>query len=636
MKKISTLVFCCFFAVLSGQILTPLVDSIPMRDGKKLAADIYIPSGCTTCPVVLVKTPYNRLLYRIAGLPLKIGKNVNASNYIFVIADWRGFYGSSAAVGSGTPDRGKDGYDCVQWIAQQSWSNGKVAMWGPSALGRVQFMTAKKNPPNLTCIVPLVAAPQYNYTEYFPGGVYRTEYVEQLDALGYGMSPALLANPVHNIIWQFAEAANFYPDSIAVPVLMIGGWYDHNVETMLSFFSAIQKSKQITVNNKHRLVMGPWVHGGSGTAQVGTAQQGQLSYPGAAGWNDSLALLFLDYYMRNSNNGWNTTPPVQYFQMGDDVWMQDSAWPPTNVNNLKLFFHSDNSMDAIPPSSNSNLFLSYPYNPLNPSPTVGGPTLHSTLNQGPYDQSVSVENRNDIISFTTAALTNDLVVKGSAKVFITFSSDKKDTDFSIRLCDVYPDGRSMLLSDGVKRARFINGYKASDTAAIIPNQLYQMEIDLPSSAITFKSGHRIRLSVSSSNYPRFNRNANNGGVMYPGNNGDSLINPQQALNKIYVDDLINYSYLSLSAVGSLSSNSTSEFLPEILSLYPNPANNTIHIIFNEVKNNLALKVYDVIGDCVISIHSNGVSTIALNVAELSPGIYFVVTSTGEKVKFVKQ
>jgi len=141
--------------------LTPIVDSILMSDGRKLAADIYIPTGITQGPVILIQTPYNRTLYRFAGLPLQIKYNVNSSNFIFVIVDWRGFYGSSAAAYSGSPTRGEDGYDCVQWIAQQSWSDGKVGTWGPSALGKVQFQTAKENPPNLTCICPLVAASQF-------------------------------------------------------------------------------------------------------------------------------------------------------------------------------------------------------------------------------------------------------------------------------------------------------------------------------------------------------------------------------------------------------------------------------------------------------------------------------------------
>ena len=157
-------------SLLQAQPLTPMVDSILMRDGRKLAASIHIPAGCVgACPVILIQTPYNRQLYNFTGLPLGIGMNLNNSNYIFVIVDWRGFYGSAAAMHVGAPTRGQDGYDAVEWVYAQPWCNGKIGTCGPSALGRVQFMTAKENPPHLTCINPSVAGPQYNYLEYFPG-----------------------------------------------------------------------------------------------------------------------------------------------------------------------------------------------------------------------------------------------------------------------------------------------------------------------------------------------------------------------------------------------------------------------------------------------------------------------------------
>ncbi len=554
----------------SAQILTPLVDSIPMRDGKKLAADIHIPAGCTQCPVILIQTPYNRLLYRF-GLPLGVKLNLNSSNYIFVIADWRGFYGSNAAAYSGSPTRGQDGYDAVQWVAQKSWSNGKVATWGPSALGRVQFMTAKENPPNLVCIVPQVAGPQYDYQEYFPNGVYRTEYVEQLDALGYGMSPILMANPVYNTLWTIAEAQNFYPDSIRIPTLMIGGWYDHTIVPMLEFFNAIRAQSPVNVQSKHRLLMGPWVHGGHGSSYVGSAQQGQLSYPNAAGWSDSLAMLFLDHHVRNVANGWNTSSFVTYYQMGDNMWQSAATWPPAGLGNYKLYFHSDTSLDLIAPSSASASSLSFSYNPLDPSPTIGGPTLRNDLDQGPFDQDSAVESRNDILKFTSAVLTQDVVMKGSAKVHLSVSSDKKDTDFAVRLTDVYPDGRSMLVNDGIFRMRFRNGFKAADTAVMVPNTIYTCDIDLPATALTFKAGHRIRVDITSSNYPRFNRNANNGGVMYPGNNGDSLQNPVTAVNKIYTDDLTNHSYISMPLTAS-PPLAVSEMHTELIQaeIFPNP------------------------------------------------------------------
>jgi putative CocE/NonD family hydrolase len=193
MKFFSVLLFIALS--ISARALTPLVDSIPMRDGKKLAADIYL-SPNVNAATILVQTPYDRLWYRTLGLPL-YGFNVATMPYNVVILDWRCFYGSQTACVA-NPDHGEDGYDAVEWIATQTWSDGQVATWGPSALGLVQYQTAKEQPPGLVCICPIVAGPQTQYRGYFEGGVYRTEFVTQLDALGYGLSPFLLSNQYYS------------------------------------------------------------------------------------------------------------------------------------------------------------------------------------------------------------------------------------------------------------------------------------------------------------------------------------------------------------------------------------------------------------------------------------------------------
>jgi hypothetical protein len=635
MKNIYTLIFISglFFSTAYSQ-LVPTVALIPMRDSKNLAADIYIPSGCTQCPVILVQTPYNRLLYHF-GLPLGVKLNLNSSNYIFVIMDWRGFYGSAAAAYSGSPTRGQDGYDAVQWIAQQSWCNGKIATWGPSALGEVQFQTARENPPALVCIVPQVAAPMtLSYNAYFPGGDYRTEYVEQLDALGYGLSSLLLANPVHNALWTFLENKNNYADSILVPALMIGGWYDHTIQFMLPWFNDIRAQSPVNVRDKHRLLMGPWVHGGHGASYVGSATQGELSYPNAAGWSDSMAIAFLDYHMRNIANGWNNTPYVTYYQMGDDSWMNSPTWPPAGISNYNLYFHADTSMDLS--FAGVGVSISYPYDPNNPSPTIGGPTLRTDLKQGPYNQDSAVESRNDILKFTTAVLTQDVIMKGSAKVHLTVSSNRKDTDFDVRLTDVYADGRSMIVNDGTFRMRFRNGYTAADTAVMVPNNTYTCDITLPSSCITFKTGHRIRLDITSSNYPRFNRNANNGGVMYPGNNGDSLKNPLSATNKIYVSGTPGNSYITLPLTASpplaVSEITKDEMQVEV---YPNPSAGKISVaIENEIKGS-QLEIYNAIGEKIYSPTAL-FSYSLIDLSTYPKGIYFLKLKSDNGTEAVKK
>src|SRR5690606_31117224 len=180
------LIISGFFLILANigltQPLSPQVDSIPMRDNKKLAADVHIPSGCTQCPVILIQTPYNRQLFRW-GLPF-VGININSSNYIYVVTDWRGFFGSAGAISAGS-DQGEDGYDVIDWIVAQTWSDGNVGTYGPSALGKAQYTTAREQHPNHICAVPQVAGPQFAYHDYYFGGVLEESHLEQLGALGF-------------------------------------------------------------------------------------------------------------------------------------------------------------------------------------------------------------------------------------------------------------------------------------------------------------------------------------------------------------------------------------------------------------------------------------------------------------------
>ncbi|MCW3086475.1 MAG: hypothetical protein JWP12_3841 [Bacteroidetes bacterium] len=638
MKHPYSLRLLLFFSILtaaSQQIsaqLSPIVDSVPMSDGRKLAADVYIPSGMTSGPVILIQTPYNRVYYRFLGLPLGISMALNSSNYIFVIADWRGFYGSAAAAYAGAPTTGVDGKSTVEWIAAQTWSNGKVGTWGPSALGDVQYKTAKENPPHLTCICPLVAGPQFEYEEYFPNGDLRTEYVEQLDALGFGLSATLMANPVHNTLWTYVENLNDYPSSIQVPCFMIGGWYDHNIEKMLPFFNEIRSSSPTAVRNEHRLLMGPWEHGGHSTASVGTANQGELTYANAAHWNDSLALMFFDYHLRTISNGWNTTPYIQYYQMGENTWQSTSAWPATGTSSTSFYFHQDGSLSTVIPSNTTDQ-LTFNYDPNDPSPTYGGPTLRADLKQGPWDQKDTVESRNDLLIFTTATLPQNAVLKGSAAVHMKIASDRLDTDFDIRLTDVYPDGRSMLVNDGTFRMRFRNGISAADTAVIVPNQIYDCVINLPNTAITFLTGHKIRVDVSSSNYPRFNRNMNTGAAMYPGNNMDVLVSPQIAANTVYTN-ATQTSYITLPLVGFTTG--ISELNESKIAIYPNPFTDAL-TIETGIQEECVVTVYNLIGEQIFS--QKFTANTKINTSAFANGMYVVEVRSGDGVvnkKFVKQ
>ncbi|NTW34286.1 MAG: CocE/NonD family hydrolase, partial [Bacteroidetes bacterium] len=517
MKKVFALILTVIIVKSIVAQTIPIIDSIPMRDGKKLACDIFLPdtSGGKHYSAILIQTPYNRIFYRYA-LPLGIG-TISNSNYAIITIDWRGFHGSASAW-TLQSDKGMDGYDCVEWIAQQSWSDGKIGTWGASALGRIQYETAKENPPHLTCIVPLVAGSQYEYREYYEGGVLRTEYVQQLDSLGFGLGPVVRAHQIQDYFWNYSDTAFMYPEKIRIPVFMIGGWYDHNIPAMFELFDSLRLYSPLNVRNKHKMLFGPWAHGGFGFTHVGTLQQGQLQYPEAAGWSDSLALRFFDYYLRNINNGWDTMPNIKFFQMGENTWNNIANWPPLGTTMYKLYFSNGTLTTQIPESASDSCI--FQYDPRNPSPTVGGATLDDDLEQGPYDQSPIVESRNDILIFSTTTLAENVIMRGKPTIHLFVTSNRKDTDFSIRLTDVYPDNRSMLLYDGIKRLRFRDGYKASDTSAIIPGNIYSLTINLPEIANTFLAGHKIRVDITSSNYSRFDCNLNNGGIMYTA--GDTL------------------------------------------------------------------------------------------------------------------
>lgn len=592
-----------------SQPLSPMVASVPMRDGKNLAADVYLPSTCTQCPVILIQTPYNKNLFR-NGLPLGVNLDIANSSYAFVVADWRGFYGSLSATVS-NPDRGKDGYDLIDWIVQQTWSNGKVATWGPSALGKIQYETAREQHPAHICAVPLVSSPVISYTDYYYGGVLEESLLETLDALGYGLSPLVTSNQVKNAVWNFAESNSTYPADIQIPVLMIGGWYDHTIRQMLSYYNLCQLNSPAAQDIF--LVIGPWVHGGTGIAYVGSAQQGELAYLNAAGDSDSLAIQFIDHHMLGLNNGWPLPQKIRYYRPGDEQWYNAANFPNSGNSGKKLYL-SENfelSDNATLLTTASDPLVS---DPKNPSPTIGGATLHTTLHQGPYDQSILVETRADVLSYTSGLMATDVTVEGISRIKLYFISDRKDFDISIRLTDVYPDGRSMLINDGIARARFRHGYLASDTVMVTPGNIDSMEVLLPPVAYTFKPGHKIRIDISGTNSRRWDINLNNGGDMLTA--GDTLVATTQILRNNNFQG-----YIELPVV-SVTSAHFNPFSQNNAVAFPNPATGSFQLMvpqsFAERYN---CSIYDINGRIVKELSSSGHIT-TIN-AQLKSGAYII-------------
>ncbi|TAK37396.1 MAG: CocE/NonD family hydrolase [Saprospiraceae bacterium] len=555
---------------LAAAQLNPEPLLIPMRDGENLSAHLYRPNQQDSFPVILIQTPYNKNAFQL-GLPLGVGQNIAASDYAFVVMDWRCFYASLPAC-TANPKHGEDGYDAVEWIAGQPWCNGKVGTWGPSALGNVQFQTAREQPPHLVCAVPMVASPQTHYQQYYPGGAARPEYLETLGILFGNTFGPVINNPHYNLFWQIAESSTMYPGEIVTPMLLIGGWFDLNTRDNLLLFDTLRSLSP--AGEKHRLLMGPWTHGGTGPSFIGSVQQGELSFPEAAGWQNVIANQFFAWHLLGDNNGWEASPFVQYFQMGDNEWLSGDVFPPENLETQTYYLLEDQSLHPVLPFA-GEVQLNYNYDPTDPSPTIGGKTLNAGLLQGPYDQTGEVESRSDILVFTTAVLAEDLVVKGTPVAHIFVASSRKDTDFALRLTDVYPDGRSILLGETIQRMRFRDGYTTGDTAFMEPGEVYPVTLTFDPLAQTFKAGHRVRLDISSSNYPRYNRDMNTGGEMYPNGNLDTLVNPLVAANAIFMQN--NYpSRLELPVVPEAVASQEPVWAGAVR-LFPNPAGEQVFL-----------------------------------------------------------
>lgn len=562
MKTLIILLFVMTFSQLFGLMTPTQVVMIPMRDGKTLAADVYIPNTITNGSTILIQTPYNKNNFR-NGLPLGVIQNLNSSNFIWVVVDWRGFYGSNSAT-IAQPNRGEDGYDVIEWISSQTWSNGKVGTWGPSALGQVQYNTMKEGHPNHVCAVPLVAQPQTAYDSYYYGGVLEKSRLEQLDALGYGLSPVVLANPYDNVSWQYTANTTWYPQNILIPTLQVGGWYDHTIDKMLDWYPATRTQSALAVRDKQWLLVGPWVHGGTGIANVGSATQGELSYPNAEHKSDSMALDFFNFYLLDSVNNWEATSKITYYQLGENVWNYSNGTTIVNSQITDLFL-SENGNLITTSGIGSDTFVS---DPKNSTPTIGGATLNPNLEQGPYDQ-VSLDSRSDLKTFETTALASDFTSTGNIVANLSIQCNQPDADIAVRLVDVYPDGRNMLINDGIRRMRLRNGYTQASESFLQSSQIYPVNVELPFVNYTWKAGHKIKIYVSANNSTRWDVNLQNGGTMYAA--GDT----NTATIQIH-HNAINPSKITLAGQNLVLG--TNELIAnEQIQIYPNPAESEIHV-----------------------------------------------------------
>jgi uncharacterized protein len=490
--------------------------AIPTRDAHTLAADFwYEPPEPTAKPVILIQTPYDRTKYRAGRPPEQGGATFPLStNYHYVIVDWRGFYGSTNAAKLGY-DRGLDGFDCVEWIATQTWCNAKVGTWGTSALGFIQYQTAQHNPPHLVCCTIQAKDFLNSYEQSYYGGVYRKEHVENVARLGLASTNLVLGHPMEDTYWRVAETQSDVAADMRVPILVVSGWFDHFPDEILRSWEDLRRASDPSVRGLHKLIMGPWLHG-----KLGLAEQGAFTYPAATNLNDRV-IQYWDYtILGQTHNGWAEQPDVSYFQMGENVWYDVPTWTGIVRDARTLWLTDGHALADQPPPSGAPA-ATFIYDPADPTPAFGGSRFNPfnpLVLQGPQNQRWLETTRTDLVVYTTAILTNDLRINGPVRVHLHVSSSAPDTDFAVRLSSVDEEDRSWIMTQGIRRGRFRHGY--SNEVFWAPGEIVPITVELQHIALTIRAGHRLRIVVSSADYPHYDRNRNDGGPMYA---GDTLL-----------------------------------------------------------------------------------------------------------------
>ncbi|MHC4519825.1 MAG: CocE/NonD family hydrolase [Planctomycetota bacterium] len=493
---------------------------VPMRDGVKLATDVYRPEGDGPCPTLLIRTPYNK--DGIKGFADEASKR----GYVLVGQDFRGRFASEGddypVFLHGGWGEHQDGYDTVEWIAKQEWCNGKVGAFGMSAPGIALNMMGPSRPPHLVCCYSSVAFSSMYHQAAYQGGAFRKSLLESWLALS-GFSGNNLkqfrAHPDYDDFWRQFDTERV-ADQVNVPFMFVGGWYDIFTAGTLNSFMTVNKKGDTGARGKCRLVMEAYGHGRNDVLVFPNAGQ-----PKAADmWN------WFDVWLKHDGKGLEEIPVVQYFAMGDpndpntpgNRWYTADDWP-IQAEAKKVYLHPDRRLRLEPPQE---LFgsLSYKYDPKDPVPTIGGANL--IIAKGPMDQR-SIESRQDLLLFSSPALGQHVEITGPITVKLWASSTARDTDFTAKICDVYPDGRSMIVLDGIVRARHRNSMEKSEL--LEPEKIYEFEIDLWATSLVISPGHSVRIAISSSNAPRFEPNPNTG---KPSGSDDQT---QVATNTIYVN-----------------------------------------------------------------------------------------------------
>jgi len=520
---------------------------IPMRDGVKLAIDIYRPRHKGKYPAILCRLPYGSdgQMYAI------LAKFFVRHGYVFLVQDTRGTFASEGLYFPLVFEY-DDGHDTTEWVTRQPWFNGKLGTWGGSYFGYTQWEAAPDNPA-ITAMNPLYTSGSIKDVMFRGGAMEYATFVPwnagmedawnkkkgidkkvevDLASGGFFNDPIREAAPLNvqeilkdesNLLKgvtsftshpgdiQDVEIVNFehFYSKVSAPSLLIAGWYDMFQGPQLKDFQRIRVEGKGNAK-KTRMIVGPWTHGAPGLPRNPVFEQGLLE--GFHQYGQAM-LSFYDYWLKDAGNDEEKAAPLKIFVIGENVWRDENEWPLARTGYVNYYIHGNGKANTSAGDGKLNTDApgaepadKFSYDPENPAPTAGGAFLPAgQWPPGALDQA-AVEKRDDVLVFVSEPLTQELEVTGPVKIILYAQSDAKDTDFTAKLVDVYPNGKVYNLCDGIIRARYREGY--SHPAAIEPGKVYRYEIDMWSTSNLFKAGHRIGIEISSSNFPQFDRNTN--------------------------------------------------------------------------------------------------------------------------------
>jgi len=504
---------------------------IPMRDGTKLAANIFRPKAEGRFPVILMRSPYGKPDEKFGD-----AKRYTSADFVMVVQDCRG-RGRSEGIWDPFRYDVEDGFDTQEWVGKQPWSSGEIGTAGGSYVGWTQWASAANASRHLKAMVPVVPFAHVFDDIAYPGGAFQLALL-----MGWGASvggvqlssdklqEAYRHLPLRTLGDQFEKKVPYINDwvqhaayddywkkrgidrryrDVTVPTLNIGGWYDIFSKTTIELVDRVRaESRDRAVRRNQFVVLGPWAHG------VGVRKVGELDFGSEAALNvGDLQFRWFQYWLQGKETGIEDWPAYYLFVMGENRWRGENEWPLKRTQFANYFLHSGGGANSIkgdgalsatkPETEKADTFI---YDAANPAPTLGGNNLVGAA-AGPFDQT-KIEERNDILVYTTSPLEADVEVTGPVKMILYAASTARDTDFTAKLMDVHPDGKAYNHCDGIIRARYREGMDKPNL--IEPGQVQRYEIDLWVTSNLFKRGHRIRAEVSSSNFPRFDRNPNSG------------------------------------------------------------------------------------------------------------------------------